>query len=451
MKVSEKTVENSQAFLTVEMDTDDMERAFEQSYRRLVRKAKIPGFRKGKAPRTVLEGYLGKESILEDAVNKIIPEAYSQAVKEQGIEALARPEIEITQQDPLIFKATIPLVPNVKLGEYKNISIAKVVADEITNEMINNVIDQLQHEHANWEPVERSVQFGDLATLNIESNMEDKPYINQKGIQYQVMQNASFPAPGFAEQLIGMTKEQEKEFTLQFPQDFEKEELAGKDVQFKTGILEIKEEKLPELNDDFVKEVSPDIDNVDSLRERVRTVLRMESEKKASLDYEQRVIEAAVDTSQVEYPPILVDVEIERLIEQQLQRWQLSRDHLELYLQRINKTEEELREELRPAAINRTEQSLVLSKIAEAEKIEVSKDAVDVEIENMVQNEVEKKEELRKTLNSPHTRKSIEEILYTRKTIERLTEIAGESVAEVKKKGKATTRRKTKVKESDNA
>ncbi|MBA7503507.1 Trigger factor [subsurface metagenome] len=431
MKVTNEKTENCQTFLTIEMEPAEVEESLEKSYSRLVRKTDIPGFRKGKAPRAILERHIGKESLLEDALNNLLPEAYEKAIKEQKIEAIAQPHIEITQTDPVVFTVTVPLLPKVELGDYHRIQVTPEPV-ELTEDDVNTVIEQLRHRHATWEPVERPVEFDDLVVLDIESNIEDKPFINQKAVQYQVLRDLPFLAPGFAEQLSGMKKNEEKEFKLQFPSDFPRGELAGKEPSFKVKITEIKQERLPELDDEFAKGVSPDFKTLDSLRERVSADLKLRAEEKARIDFEERVIEAAVDLAELEFPPILVENEIDRLLNQRFQRLQRGDQGLEEYLKSVNKTKEELREELHPLATKRVIRSLALGKIAEEEKIEVSDSEVDAEIENMIKNTTENKDELQKVLSTPQARESIEQLLVTRKTVQLLVEIAKGSNMNVK-------------------
>jgi len=433
VKVTNEKIENSQAFLTVEMEPAEVEKSLEESYHRLVKKTSIPGFRKGKAPRPMLERYIGKESLFEDALNNLLPEAYEKAIKEQEIEAFAQPHIEVTQTDPLMFKVTVPLVPEVKLGDYHRIRV-KPEPVELTEDDVNAAIEQLRHQQATWEPVERPVDFNDLVILDIESHIEDKPFINQKGVQYQVVPNSVFPAPGFAEQLAGMKKDEEKEFKLKFPPDYARSELAGKEPSFKVRVTEIKQERLPELNDELAKEINPKFKTLDSLRKQVSADLRLGAERKAKVDFEDRVMEAVVDIAQVEFPPILVETEIDRLINQQLQRWQMGREGLEGYLKRVNKTEQELREELHPVATKRVTGALVLGKIAEEAKIEVSDSEVGTEIKRLTKGDAEKGDELQKYLNAPQSRESIRQMLITRKTIQRLVEIAEGSAVKTKTK-----------------
>jgi len=430
VKVTNEKTENRQAFLTIEMEPAEVEASLAKSYHRLVKKTNIPGFRKGKAPRAVLERYIGKERLLEDALNNLLPEAYEKAIKEQKIEAIAQPQIEIAQTDPLVFKATVPLTPAVELGDYHHIQVAPEPV-ELTEDNVNAVIEQLRHQQATWEPVERPVEFGDLVVLDIDSNIEDKPFINWKAVQYQVLGDLPFPAPGFAEQLLGMKRGEEKEFKLQFPSDFSRGELAGKEPSFKVKITEIKQERLPELDDEFARGVSPDYKTLDSLRERVSAELKLRAEEKARIEFEEKVIEAVVNLAKLEFPPILVEHEIDRLLNQRLQRIDQG---LEEYLSSINKTKEELREELRPLATKRVTGSLVLAKVAEEEKIEVSASEVDAEIENMIKNSAGNKDELQKLLSTPQSRESIEQALFTRKTVQHLVEIAEGSNMNVKTK-----------------
>ncbi len=436
MKVTNDKIENSQAFLTIEMEPAEVEESLDKAYRRLVKKTNVPGFRKGKAPRAMLERYIGKEGLFEEALNVLIPEAYENAVKEQEIEAFARPSVEITQTEPLVFKATIPLPPTVKLGDYQSIRLTpEPVA--ITDDDVASMIERIRHQQATWEPVDRAVAFNDLAVFDIESNAGGKPFINQNGAQYQVLENYSAPVPGFAEQLIGLKRDESKEFKLPVTEDHPDKEIAGKEASFRVKISEVKQEKLPELNDEFAKGIDPKFETLDSLRAQVADNLKLRAEEKSRLDFEEGVIDAAVNQSEVEFPPILVEMETNQLLDQQLRYWRESGRGLEEYLASINKTEEELREELRPPATKRVIRSLVLGKISQEEKIEISDPEIDTEIEDTIKRTSEdKRDEFRRLLNTPQSRDSIKQILIRRKTIQRLITMAKgpDSSTEIKQK-----------------
>lgn len=424
MKVTKEKIENSQAFLKVEMEPADMEEPLEDSYRRLAKKANIPGFRKGKAPRIVLERYIGKESILEEALKQLVPQAYEQAIKEQEIEPFAQPDIEITQADPVVFTAVVPLPPAVELGDYHDIQLTPDPV-EVNEDNTNAVLEDLRHQHATWEPVERPLDFSDLAVIDISSEVEEKPFIKKLGVQYQVLRDSVSPVTGFAEQIVGMQKEEEKEFKLNFPEDFPQSELAGKEASFKVKVSGIKEEKLPELNDEFTKQISTEFTTLAALREEVATGMKLRAEERAKLDFEGQVILAVIDRSQIDFPPVVVEMEINQLLNEQARQLQMGGRSLEDYLKSINKTVEELREELRPVATKNITTSFMLGKVAEAEKIKLSDSEIDTEIENMVQNTADdKKDEMRKLMDTPQARESIKQPLMIRKIVERLVEIA---------------------------
>jgi len=432
VKVTKEKVEKSQVFLTIEMEPAEVEKGLAESYKHLVQRVNIPGFRKGKAPRAIFERYVGKGSLLEDALNHLVPDAYEKALKEQDIEAIAQPQIEITQTEPVVFKATVPVAPTVKLGDYHSIKMSpEPVA--VTEEDINQSLEQLRHQHATWEPVPvaQAVNFDDLVVLDIESQISNAPYINQKGIQYYVRRGLTFPAPGFPEQVVGMKKEEAKEFKLQFPPDYPRAEMAGKEASFKVKVIEMKQEVLPELNDAFAKQVGPEFKTLAELRGRVSTNLKLRAAEKARRDFEEKVIEALVQQSPVEFPPILVEKEVHDMLEEQARRLQLQGVNFEDYLKSLNKTVEQLHQEMHPLAEKRVIRALVLGKVAEEEKVAVSDAEIDAEIENMVKGATEKKEELQKLLNTPRSRESTKQMLLTRKTIERLTEIAKGQSGEV--------------------
>ncbi len=424
MKVTKEKVENSQAYLTVEMEQTEMEPAVENAYRRMSQKTSIPGFRKGKAPRAILEQYIGRDSILEDAMKQVVPQAYEQALKEQEIEPYAQPEVEIVQADPIIFKAVVPLPPEVTLGDYQDIRIEQEKV-EVTKENVDEVLEELRHQNATWEPIDRPLEYNDLATIDVNGKVDGKPYIQRVGMQYQVMKDAASPAPGFVEQIIGMNKGDEREFNLIFPEEYPNKEVAGKESTFKVKLTEIKEEKMPEMNDEFVTRISEELKTVESLREEVDRNLKLRAEERIRMDFQEQVINSAIEQTQIEYPPILIDLEINRILEEQARQLQMSGRGMDDYLRSINKTEEQLREDLRPVAIKNIEASLTLSKLAEAEKIEVTEADINEGIENMASGTDEnRREEFRKLIDTPQTRESLKQTLLTRKTIERLTEIA---------------------------
>ena len=435
MKVIKEKEENRQAYITVEMEPSDMETGMQDAYRHLVQKSNIPGFRKGKAPRAVVERTLGKGRMLEEAIDHMIPEAYQKALEEQKIEPYAQPQVEITKADPLVFKAVVPLIPEVTLGDYKNIRM-KPEPTDIKEENINAVMEELRHQHATWEPVDRPVEYNDLAVIDINAdNSEDKPLVKKSFSQYQVLKDSLSPAPGFAAQIIGMKKGETKKFDLKFPDDYPSKQIAGKEAHFKVTLHEIKEEKLPELTDEFAGQVSTQFKTVQDLHDEVVKSLKLRAEERVRMDFEEKVINAAIEQSKIEYPPVVIDIEINRIMNDQARQMQMSGQGMDDYLRSINKTVEQLAEDLRPIATRNVRASLVLSKIAEIEKIEVSEEEIMNSIKNMVRSiGQDKQEEMRKILDTPQTRQSLTQSIKTRKVIERLTDIANNKEESVKEK-----------------
>ena len=437
MKVSPGNTENRQMVLEIEADPEEIESSLDVAYNRLVKRANIPGFRKGKAPRQMVERHLGKEVLLQEALEHLVPQLLDQAISEQGLEPIAQPEVEITRVDPLAFKATVPLKPTVELGKYLEIRIDKEPVT-VTEENVNSVIEQLRQQQGTWEPADRSVQLGDLVTINVVGSVDGEKMIEKNDLQFQVLKGMPVPVPGFAEALEGMEKGVEKEFTISVPEDYAVKGLAGKGCLFKVEVTEVKGQKLPELNDEFAKSLGQGFETLEALKQDVKSNLTAMAEDGARRSFENKAIEALVGVSNVEFPQVMVEREIDRLISAQENELKANRISLEDYLRNRKKSIEELREEIRPVAIKQINSSLVLSQLAEDEKIAVSDEELDEEIQTMVNNSGKQGENMKKLFQSPRARSSLQGMLLTKKTVSRLVEIAsGESKPKLAKIGDA--------------
>ncbi len=436
MKVSTEPVENCQVALNIEMEPAEIDKYMGKAYSRMVKKVSVPGFRKGKAPRDVLERHVGREALFQEALEDLIPGAYEEALEEQKIEPIAQPQFELIKTEPLIFKAIVPLKPAVKLGDYTRIKVASKPV-EISDEDIESTIEQLRHQQAILSPVDRPVQFGDIATIDVEGERDGETFPIRKDVVYEVNKGTKLPLPGFSEKLEGMVKGEEKGFTLSYPADYEMQELAGKDHAFKVTVSEVKEKKLPELDDEFAKALGKE--DMASIREQISSNLKARAEERARLELEQKAVDAAVELSEVEYPPVLVDREIERLLKDEARHFSEGISGLDSYLKTIGKTLEGHVEEVRPVASQRVIRSLVLGKIAEAEKVEVTDSEIDEEIEKMVKDADKEAEDMKRFFSLPEARESIKQFLTGRKTVERLVQIATE-------KKRAVSSKKEKVK-----
>lgn len=424
MKLLDRKTENCQALLTIEMEPAEVEQSLEKSYGRLVKKTEIPGFRKGKAPRDVLERHVGKASLLEDALDYLLPRACADAIEEHKIKAIANPTIKVTKTEPVVFEAVVPLPPVVKLADYHRFKM-KPEPVKLKKGDVDTVISKLRQQGATWEPVVRPVKLGDMVVIDVTGSIDDKPFLSEQGAHLPVVGGASFPAPGFSEQIVGMKPDKPKEFRLSLPENYPDSGMAGKEAVFKVKALEVKEKKLPELNDDFAKTVAPGIKTAKALKERITADLKQGAGEKSRIDFEQRVISTLVEKSTLEFPPVLVDVEVDRMIGQQLERLRAGASSPEEYSELVKQTSrEELTKQYRPLAERRVKSSLVLDRVVEAEKIETKDSDIDAEIEQMTQNAGDKKEERQKILNNPRNRESIGQMLTTREAVKRLVDIA---------------------------
>jgi len=419
MKVTTERIEGSRVVLNVETDKDEMDKSMEKAYRRLAAKTAVPGFRKGKAPRPMLERYLGREALVEEAANLLLVETYDKAIEEQKVEAIARPQVEVIQVEPLSFKATVPVRPTVELGDYHEIKFTPEPV-VVTDDDVNEALERLLNMRATWEPVEREAKTDDLLNIDVEGTVEGKVVVSEKGGWYPLSPGPSSSLPGFSEQLEGAKKGEEKAFVLKLSQDFK--EMAEKECNFKVVVNDIKQKNLPDLDDEFAKSLGRGIETVDALKEKILVDIRGEKERIEKRKLEDKAIEALVAISRLEYPDILVQDEIEHLIEERKQ-YLGEKDSLENYLKNAKKTVEEFRNELKPGAEDIIKRSLVLDKLAELEKIELADSEVDAEVERVIQG-ANNDERVRQLFSSPSGRQSLKRNLYIRKTIDRLVDIA---------------------------
>ena len=425
MKVSIDRIEGSQVVLNIEVDAEEMESAIKKAYHRLGAKTTVPGFRKGKAPPEMLERYFGREALVEDAVEHLLPEVYDRAIQEQEVDAIAQPQVEVLQIDPLSFKATVPVQPTIELDDYHQVKFEQETV-VVTEEEEAEALEKIRYMQAPWTPMERPAKSGDLLAIDVEGTVEGEVVINEKEGWYQLSPDLPNALPGFTEQLEGAEKGEERVFTLTLPA--EQGESGGKECSFKVLVNEIKEKKLAEMDDDFAKSLGQGLETLDSVKEKIAADLRSRKEMEAKNNLEEKAIKALVDLARAEFPDIMVQNEIDHLMSEQ-ERHFGDRHGLEDYLNRLKKTQEEFRNELRPMAERIVLRSLVLQRFAELEGIEVSAADIDAEVENMMQYASD--EGVRRLFDSSSARESLRRNLFIRKAIDRLAEIATAGEASV--------------------
>ncbi len=419
MKVSAENLENCRIALNIEAEAAELDKSLDEAYRRLVKEVSVPGFRKGKAPRAILERHIGKGALLEEALEHLVPQLYKQAVQSKDLQPVAEPELEITQTAPLVFKAIVSLKPEVKLGDYHGIRLDASPEIEVTDEEVAAAMEEFRKAQGAWVPTDRPAELDDLITTNIQASVDGKPWLDHKDILYEMSKDSRSPVAGFASCLQGTEKNKEKTFNLTIPDDYPITEMRRKEASFRVTISEIKEKQLPELNDELAKGAG--YGGLEDMREKVAAHLRTKAEARNRLESQQKALDALVNMSQVDYPPVLEDEEIDGLLKSEARR--LGFREITDYLKKGSKTEEQIKQELRPIAKQRLTQSLVLGKLAEEEKIEISSSEVDNKVDE-ISSDAEDKEKAKQFFSLPQLKQSIEQSLRTQKTMDRLLQIA---------------------------
>ncbi|MBI4300655.1 MAG: trigger factor [Chloroflexi bacterium] len=422
MKVTAERLPESQVLLNIEVEPEAMEGSLERAYRRLSNRVNVPGFRKGKVPRPMLERYVGKEALLEEALDILMPQAYSEAIEEQQLQPIAQPEIEVIQKEPLVFKAKVALRPSVTLGDYHQLHFEK---EEVTvsDQEVDEALENLRRRQAIWKPVERPVQWDDMVTLDMNVTIDHDIYPRQNNIPYYVIKDTPVPVPGFVEHIVGMIEGERREINLSFPEDFPTKEIAGKAYLYKVEVTGVKERELPDLNEEFAKSVSADTDSMEALRDKIVAELRAQKEAETGRRMEEQIMEALVGMAQLEYPPVMVEREVDHILRDQEEQLRSNRLTMEQYLANMKKSAVELREELQPIAVRRIVRSLVLSKVAEQEQIEVEPAEVEAEVEELAQGAGGKADDIRRIFGAESGRKALADRIFSRKIAQRLVDI----------------------------
>ena len=431
MNVTKDSVTPTEVTLTISMDTEDEEPFLNRSYRRVASRVRIPGFRPGKAPRSVVENHLGRDALVHEALEFMIPESLDQVLKDENIQAFMEPQLEVIDVAPVSFKAVVPLEPVVELGEFQSIRLDRN-AVEVTDEQVDQVLEDLRLEAAPWEPVERSLTFGDLVSMNVKGVIEGEEVIDDNGIDYIPAMDNNMPFPGFSVYLEGMTQNQTKEFTLSVPDDYPQENYAGKECRFNVEVLAIKEKNLPELDDEFAKGVRDGYESLEALTDYVRQRLSDEGEAAETRRLEASSLEELKKLAKIEASDLVYQRELDLMYEERERSLRNQRINMELYLSYAGQTEEELREQMKPQAEDRLNTMLLLRKLADMENIEVSDVDVESEISTLISSTGgESESAMKQALNTENAKESIRSSLMNRKTMARLAEITqgGESAS----------------------
>lgn len=421
MKVDLEKQENNQAVLTVEVDEERVAAALDTAFRKIRKQINVPGFRKGRVPRKLFEARFGIEALYQDAVDELLPESYGKALDESGIQPVDQPEIDVKQIEngkPFIFKATVTVMPEVTLGQYKELEIPDKDFT-VKDEDVEAEIDAMRNRYAELEVVDGAAEEKDFVLIDFEGSVDGEAFEGGKAENHQLELGSGQFIPGFEDQLIGLKAGDEKDVVVTFPEDYHQESLAGKEATFKVKVNEVKRKHLPELDDEFAKDVS-EFDTLEELKADTRKKLQERKQQEEEQYKKDTVAEKATENAEVDIPDVMIEREVDRMIQNLEQQLSMQGMTLEMYKQTMGDDADDLRESFREEAEKRVKTSLVLDAIAEEEKIEVTEEDVDEEVERLAELYNRPVDEIRKIFAGEANIESLKGEIKIRKTLEHL-------------------------------
>jgi trigger factor len=424
MKANWEKIEKNVGVLDVEVEAERFAEALDRAFRKVVKKVNVPGFRRGKVPRVIFEARFGVESLYQDAIDILLPDAYSDAVEQTGIEPVARPDVDVEQigkGKPFKFKAKVTVKPEVTLGEYKGLEVP-AAETEVTEEEVAKELERLQQRHAELVVVDEGpAQQGDIVIIDYEGFRDGVPFEGGKGERQTLELGSNTLIPGFEEQVVGMNIAEEKEIAVTFPEDYHVKELAGQPAVFRVKLHEIKRKILPELDDEFAKDVS-EFDTLEEYKQDLTSKLKERKRKEAEAARESAVVEKAAAAAEVDIPEVMIDNETERLVREFESRLRMQGMNLQLYCQVSGQDEAALRAQMRAEAEKRVRNDLVLEQIAKAENIDVSEEEIEEELNRLSQLYNRPADELKSLFSSNGYLDTLKTDLKIRKVVKFLVE-----------------------------
>ncbi len=420
----EKTENANEVKLELTVEANKFDEAIKKVYFKSAKYFNIPGFRKGKAPMQIVEKYYGKEIFYEDAFNEVAQEALEEAIKENNLEVVSRPDIEVTQIEKgkdLIFTAVMQTKPEAELGKYKGIEIKKIEYN-VTDEDIEHELKHMQEHNSRIITIEdRPVENGDTATIDFEGFVDGVAFEGGKAEGHELEIGSNTFIPGFEDQIIGMKIDEEKDINVKFPEEYFSKDLAGKDATFKIKLHEIKKKELPELDDEFAKDVS-EFDTIKELKEDIKQKQQKQNDEKAKYETQDAVIKAVCEKMKVDIPSGMIEMEVDNMVKDIEQRLSYQGLKLEQYLKMMNKKEEDMRKEYEPQAIEGIKSRLALEAVIKAEKIEATDEEIDEKLKEMAKNYGKENDE--EFLKNENVRNYIKQGLTSEKAIDFLVKNA---------------------------
>ena len=385
MSLQVEKLEKNMAKLTIEVSAEDLDKAMEKAYQKQKSRISLPGFRKGKAPRKMIESMYGKGVFMEDAVNSLVPQEYTKALGECDLEIVSQPEINVTQMEPgkaLIFTADVAVKPEVTLGDYKGVEVPKSEI-AVTDEEVDAEVKKEQDKNARTVAVEdRAAANGDITTIDFEGFVDGVAFEGGKGTDYALTLGSGTFIPGFEDQLVGANTGDHVEVKVTFPEEYQAKELAGKEAVFQCDVKKIETKEVPELDDEFAKDVS-EFDTLAEYKEDVKKKLTEKKEKEARTAKENAAVDKAIENAQMDIPELMTKTECRQMMDDFSRRMQQQGLSMEQYFQFTGQSMDKMMEDMKPQALKRIQTRLVLEKVAEAENIQPSEEEITEEIQKM--------------------------------------------------------------------
>lgn len=399
MKITQDDVVDNQTTLHIELEDEDLGPYLDRGYQRIANQLVIPGFRKGKAPRRVVESMVGRESLLNEVLDSMVFETVGKAIEEQDLDSVGIPKIDDLDLDPVQFTAVVPLRPEIDLGAYEEIRV-DYEESEITDEQVDERLLAIRESLGTWETVERAPQFGDMAVINMTSEVDGESLWQGEESSFYMAEDGLYPVPGFAAKLVDVEVDQPTDFTLEVPEDFTDASLSGKEASFNVTVTEVRERVLPALNDEFAQGLPDGYEDLDALTTAVREGMASEAEMQTTMEYRDSVIEALLESATFTIPPVVIETEIERIQDSQRRSLESANIQVADYLAAIGMTEEQAEQEAEEQAEQRVRRTLVINKLADLEEVEVTDPEIDEQFNQLYAGQRMRRQERRDLRNS---------------------------------------------------
>ena len=448
MAVTTERLPRSLVALQIEVDPTRVEASLDKAAKRVAQQVRIPGFRPGKAPRNIVERTVGRPALLQEALDDLLPEVYNEVIESESLDPIAQPEFDLESMEPLVVKARVAVRPTIEMPEYRALRAPRPEPN-LDEADIERALTNLRRRFATLEPVDRPVEWGDTVRADVRVQVEgqEDPHVEEDA-EFRLEDGTVVSLPGFQEALIGRERGGPYEFDVTLPDDFSAEELRGKPAHYVLTIHEVKQEILPDLDDEFAASLDEGFENVAELRERVTSQVKQTAEQAALAGYHDEIVDLLVASAEMDYPEILVQREVDRIIDEQSNHASHTQEGLDRWLEAIGHTESALRAELEPQADLNVRRALVVGELVRQESLEVTEADIDARLDELVSNMIgteapeESRARIRDLLNTDAGRSQVKSDLTTKVALERLVEIFSQPDDETTERARGSRRRR---------